>query len=75
MKTYVDLNNKYRLSREINTSSGYCTIYYYRLYEKFMDDFGNDNYKQVWTGGTSDFSGKFAEWLFVALNLDKAAGA
>jgi hypothetical protein len=63
--SYHQIDSKYRLLKDNSVYNNKSN--YYRLYEKYEDDFGNVNYKQMWSGGTGGFDGKFAEWLYNAL--------
>lgn len=71
-KQYVSFEN-YRLSREDNYP---IKLSYYRLYKKVIDDFGNESWDQIWSGGEkssgeSEFTGLMARVLYYRLSTNQ----
>lgn len=68
MKNYVAIGTKHRLAREEHTAPNYGKSFYYRLYTKYLDEFGNEFWEQTWSGSASsgEVTGILAESLYLS---------
>lgn len=72
-KQYVAFG-KYRLSQETNYPNNW---HYYRLYEKHIDDFGNESWSQIWSGSETskaeddEYAAIMADALYFRLSTNQ----